>query len=285
MDEKRPRGLGRGLDSLLSRMTPDAEGEDKGAIHTVRLAELDRNPFQPRKDFAPDEISDLAASIRRNGVLQPVVVRKAGERYQLISGERRTRAAREAALDEIPVVVREVDDAEMLTLALVENLQRQDLNPIEKAEGFRSLANRFGLTQEAIAEHVSMDRSSVANLMRLLELPASVKDRVSRGTITMGHARAVLGIGDAARQIEIAQLIEDKGLSVRQVERLVKAETAPPRKPQKPPQVRDLENRLRQRLGGKVEVRENNGRGRVVIHFANLDDLDRILGVIGVEES
>ena len=278
------RGLGRGLDSLLSRKRPESEEETDGGVSGVPVDRVAKNPFQPRKDFAEEEIRELAASIKRNGLLQPIVVRKVQDGYQLVSGERRLRAMKLAGIAEIPVVVRDVADNEMLTLALVENLQREDLNPIEKAEGFKSLADRFGLTQEAIAEHVGLDRSTVANLLRLLELPDAVKDDVSRGTVSMGHARALLALPDPARQIEVSLLVKDRGLSVRQVERLVTAEKAPVEKRSKTPQALDLETRLRERLGSRVEVKERNGRGRLVLHFANLDDLDRILAVLGIEE-
>jgi len=279
------RRLGRGLDSLISRGTGDTAQSQEGLgvreSLNLPLSEIRENPFQPRQDFDEARIADLAASMKSSGVLQPVVVRRVGNQYQLVSGARRLRAARQAGLATLPAILRDVTDSDMLSLALVENLQREDLNPIEKAKGFQSLIQRFHLTQEEVAQRVGLDRSSVANLLRLLDLPKSIQDDVSRGTIAMGHARALLAIRDSDRQLEIAERIKREDLSVRRVEKMVASERGPVYKPAKKPHITDLENRLRERLGGRVEVSERQGKGRIVIHFSNLDDLDRILEAIG----
>ena len=274
--------LGRGLDSLLTRHTGDQRTAQTAEVVYLPLDAVKANPYQPRHDFDDQRISGLAASIRTDGVLQPIIVRRVDDGYELISGERRMRAAREAQIAAIPAVVREVGDSDMITLALVENLQRADLNPIEKAEGFRNLIQRFNLTQEAIGSRVGMDRSSVANLMRLLELPEAVRADVSAGTITMGHARALLSLSDPARQIELAERIKREDLSVRRVEKLVAAEREPIERSPSEPHIVDLENRIRERLSSRVDISERGGKGRIVIHFASLDDLDRILEVLGV---
>lgn len=283
-EEKR---LGRGLDSLLSppasvgRLAPAlAEIRDGQMIH-LNPKEVKPNPYQPREDISEEGIADLAASIRANGLLQPVVVRRTKEGHELVSGERRLRASIAAGLRAIPAVLRQADDSQMLTLALIENMQRSDLNPIEKARAFKRLMETFSLTQEEVAQRVGMDRSTIANLMRLLDLPEPVRRDVSRGTISMGHARALLSLSDAPAQIQLANRIKKHNLSVRYVERLIAHQRNPASKQAKPVHILDLESRLRQRIGSKVEMHEQSGSGKIVIYFADLDDLDRILELIG----
>lgn len=275
--------LGRGLDSLLSsgeQKETVAAGEE---IMHLSIDSISPNPYQPREVMSEEELNSLAESISENGVLQPVIVRKKDDKYELVSGERRLRAAKQAGLSEIPAIAKDVDDTKMLTLALVENLQRSDLNPIEKAHGFKNLIDQFNITQEEAAKRVSMDRSYIANLMRLLNLPEVIQQDVSRGTISMGHARAILSLPDQSQQIALCEKIKKEGLSVRSVERIVsRKQEAPKPTPPKPPHILDLESRIRMRVGGKVDVRERSGKGQIVIHFSDLDELDRILDTLEV---
>jgi len=279
------RSLGRGLDGLLkgqpAQPIPDLTVAT-GPRASVPIALLDPNPHQPRRAVETADLEQLAASIREHGLLQPIVVRKRGERYQIVVGERRFRAAQTLGLAEVPVVVRDVPDDQLLELALVENLQREDLDAIEKAESFKAYLDSTGRTQAAAADRLGLDRSTIANMIRLLDLPPQVQVMVRSGFIAMGHARAILAIDNASKQVHIAERVAREGLSVRQVERLAAPGTGRKRKPRQPsksPEVRDLETRLREALGTKVsvEVGEKPDRGRIVIEFYNQDDLDRIL--------
>jgi len=284
------RRLGRGLESLLGGR--ESVEETAAAMSTggkeVPLSMIRANPLQPRVGFEEREMAELVESIRAVGILQPLVVRRRGEGYDIIAGERRFRAAQMIGMEKVPVIERDAGDDEMLTLALVENLQREDLNPMEKAKGFRQLIERFEITQEEAARRIGKDRSTIANFIRLLDLPESVQHIVSRGTISMGHARALLGILHASAQQAMALRIEEEGLSVREVERLVAEMRAPKSKrgtavkPPKNPHIRDLEDRLRERLGAKVGLNVSGKRGRITIHFFNDDDLQRILDILGV---
>lgn len=276
------RRLGRGLSSLLSE--PAAQEEPRSEIP---IDQIRPNPFQPRKTFSSQALKELQASIQLHGVLQPVVVRTNASGFELISGERRWRAARSAGLTTIPAVVRGgVSDEAMLELALVENLQRSDLDPIEKARGFHQLLER-GLTQEQIAERVGLQRPTVANHLRLLELGDGVQKAVVEGLVSMGHAKAILGITDPHRQEELCALVVRKGLSVREVERRVRElqgrteRVKPVSKPQPPAWIREMETRIRTNLGTKVEVRNGEGyRGQIVIDYQGREDLDRIYDLL-----
>ncbi|HUU91227.1 MAG TPA: ParB/RepB/Spo0J family partition protein [Phycisphaerae bacterium] len=277
--------LGRGLDGLLkgqaAQPIPDL-ATMTGPTTSVAMALLDPNPQQPRRAVETPDLEQLAASIREHGVLQPIVVRKRGERYQIIAGERRFRAAEASGLDEIPVVVREVPDDQLLELALVENLQREDLDAIEKAESFKAYLESTGRTQAAAAARLGLDRSTIANMIRLLDLPATVQVMIRNGFLAMGHARAILAIDDGRKQVQIAERVAREGLSVRQVERLVAPRVPGRRKPRqslKSPEVRDLERRLREALGARVSVElgAKPETGRIVIDFYSQDDVDRIL--------
>ena len=279
-DEKR---LGRGLASLLGRSSgEDDTGLDGGALGEVDIARIRPNPLQPRSRMLEGEMADLVASIRANGLLQPVVVREAGDGYELIAGERRWQAAQRAGLARIPVVVRNVTDEEMLSLALVENLQRVDLNPIDKARAFSGLMERFNLTQEDAAQRIGKDRSTVANFIRLLDLPAEIQEHVSRGTVSMGHARALLALASATAQIRLCDRIIREKLSVRDIERAVRRTgTQKTRAKSVDPAIREIEDRLRRRLSAKVEILKGRKGGRVIVHYADNDDLDRLLEAFG----
>lgn len=281
------RRLGRGLGSLLS--TEPAPQEPRSE---VALAKIRPNPFQPRKTFPPEALAELQSSIQVHGVLQPVILRSAPGGYELIAGERRWRASQALGLQTIPAVFRDqVSDEAMLELALVENLQRADLDPIEKARGFKQLLDQ-GLTQEQVAQKVGLQRSSVANMLRLLELSEAVQKVVVEGLITMGHARALLGIADRARQEELCALAVRRGLSVREVEQRVRElqgrTEEKPRTviPPPPPWVRDMENRIRAHLGTKVQVKNGEGyQGQIVIDYHGRDDLDRLFSLLAPKKS
>lgn len=253
------------------------------------LDQIEENPFQPRRDFSETEIASLAASLQEHDLLQPVLVRRAGDRYQLISGERRLRAARLAGWKTIPARIRQADDRLVAELAIVENLQRKDLNPVEKALSFKRYLDEHACTQDDLARRLKIDRSTIANLLRLLELPETILEGLRRGNLTAGHAKALLPLGDEQEQIALAQRTIQEGLSVRDVERIVaeriaelEGEPLPtPRsvrtRPPRSEQIAALEQQLRRALGAKVEIRASpRGRGKIVIYFQNHDEFDRL---------
>jgi ParB family transcriptional regulator, chromosome partitioning protein len=292
--------LGRGLESLLGGARPDisepipestpvAESETPyGGIKQVPVAQIRPNPVQPRLGFTERDMGDLTESVRELGILQPLLVRRVDDGYELIAGERRLRAATAVGLEQVPVVERETSDDDMLTIALVENLQRADLNPMEKAHGFKNLIDDYELTQDEAAKRVGKDRSTVANFMRLLDLPEAVQHIVSRGTIAMGHARALLGLPHPSAQQALALRIENEGLSVRETERIVseqrpdKPKHAKRATPPRDPHIRDLEDRVRERLGTKVKIDYKAGKGRVTVMFYSDDDLQRFLDIVNI---
>jgi ParB family transcriptional regulator, chromosome partitioning protein len=281
------RGLGRGLSALMADVHlagPDQmAGPRKAELH-VSVDKLEPNPQQPRLDFKRDELESLADSIRQKGVIQPLIVRRKPGRdvYEIVAGERRWRAAQLAQLHEVPVVVRDLDDTEVLEIAIIENIQRADLNAIEEALGFRQLMTRFGHTQEKLAEALSKSRSHVANLLRLLTLPADVQDMVRDGGLSAGHARALIGSPKAP---ELAARIIAKGLSVRETERLVKAEASvkPTAKPAKHAPEKDADTRVLEadlsanlRLPVKIDHAKDGESGQLTIRYETLDDLDML---------
>jgi ParB family chromosome partitioning protein len=267
-------------------------GGEPGSMH-LEIDRIDSNPFQPRQDFDPSDLDSLAESLSEHGLLQPLVVRRVDDRYELVAGERRYRAAKKAGWSRVPVQVVAADDRQMAELAVVENLQRKDLNPLEKAASFQRYLDRYGGTQEELAARLKIDRSTVANLIRLLELPDAVKDAVRRGKITQGHARALLPLGDEREQVEFCNRIRKEGLSVRRTEALVQEEID--RADAEPLAVigRDgggsrqrrvasqhlaaLEQEFRVALGTKVKITQSGkGRGKLVIHFASHDEFERL---------
>ena len=276
MVDKRP-ALGRGLSALI----PDAPASPQS---TARALEVDSdlltpNRFQPRTTMDDGRIEELARSIRSNGIIQPIVVRKADTGYEIIAGERRWRASQRAGLLKVPIVIRDIPDERMLAAALIENLQREDLNPIEEAHAYRRLADEFHLTQEQIAEAVGKDRSSVANMTRLLRLPHEVRENVAAGTIAMGHARALLSLPDEASQLRWGREVVAKQLSVRETEVLVKkalTPAAPREAPSKDVHTRAAEDRLRFALGTAVRIVRKGKGGRIEVDFTSEDELHRL---------
>ncbi|MGD8430193.1 MAG: ParB/RepB/Spo0J family partition protein [Ectothiorhodospiraceae bacterium] len=284
MSNKR-RGLGRGLDALLGGAPEDAEGNEqpeRGELRKLPLDLLDRGRYQPRTDFDPGALQELADSIRAQGVVQPIVARpQPGGRFEIVAGERRWRAAQLAGLEEIPALVREIPDETAVAVALIENIQREDLNPLEEASALKRLTGEFGMTHQAVADAVGRSRVSVSNLLRLLELAPEVKELISARQLEMGHARALLSL-EGAQQIEAARLVVKRGLSVRETEALVRrileGRDQPRKKPEPDPNIRRLQDDLASRLGATVQIDHGRtGKGKLVIQYNDLDELDGIL--------
>jgi ParB family chromosome partitioning protein len=272
------KALGRGLDALLRTVETTTAG-----LAEVAVDQIDANPFQPRRSFAADKLKELADSIRASGVVQPVLLRRADGRYQLIAGERRWRAARQAGLTTIPAVVREIGDRDALEMALTENLLREDLNPLEAAQGYSALQQKHGLSHEEIAERLGLDRSTITNTLRLLRLPPEVQQMIAEGAISSGHARALLGLESAAAQLRLAHLIVKQGLSVRQVENLVAMRGSKPAKkndadeaPKLDANVRAAVLEMERTLGTRVKVHGDEKRGKIEISYFSAEDLNRI---------
>ena len=262
------------------------------AIQRVAIQQIRPCPFQPRKDFGEEALQELADSIRSQGVIQPLIVRRQADHFEIIAGERRWRAAQLAGLTELPIILREADDRAVLELALIENLQRENLNPIEEALGFSELIEKFQLRQEDAAVKVGRSRASVANALRLLKLPASIQAQLREGKLSTGHAKVLLGLPSSALQEKAAARVLERGLSVRQTEELVAhlqeipaqspRSASEPLAPPRDPNLAALENRLRERLGTKVQLRYAKGKGSVEIKFFSDEDLQRVLDLLGI---
>lgn len=288
-------GLGRGLGALIrDGVAPDAQ--PSGGVQRVPIDTVSRSSMQPRRTFEPEALSELALSIRRRGVLQPLLVRRSGDGYELIAGERRLRASVEAGLKDVPVIIMDAPDESALEMALVENLQREDLNVVEEADGYQLLIERFQLTHEQVSEQVGKSRSTVTNALRIRELPDDVKAMVSEGKLSAGHAKALTGLAIPEEQTLLAQRIAQDGLSVREVERRVRRAQRAPRKLRAaradlPTQhVNHLCERLHQHFGTRIRVTPTRtyangkkGKGSIEIDFFSNDELDRILEIMGVE--
>ena len=278
------RGLGRGLGALLSA-TPAADD----VLIEIPIDQIEPNPAQPRKSFSPEALEELISSIRASGVIQPVIVRHRGVGYQLIAGERRWRAARQAGLERIPAIVRDATDAESLELALVENLLREDLNPIDEAEAYEKLLGQFGWTQEELAGRIGRDRSSIANSLRLLRLPEEIQADLRGGRLTMGHARALLALTDPADQLRLRADILAHAWSVRATEDSIRAleEMARPRGAatrkgrRRSPELAALEAELQRALMTRVRIVGNERRGKIEIVYATREELDRLTELLG----
>ncbi len=272
----KPKGLGRGLDALLGGDEPPRD-----ALITLPVARIQPGRYQPRTRMDQQALAELAASIRAQGLMQPVLVRPVDrDRYELIAGERRWRAAQMAGLAEVPALVREVPDESALALSLIENIQREDLNPLEEASGLQRLVDEFRMTHEQAADAVGRSRSATTNLLRLLKLARPVQDLVMEGALEMGHARALIAL-EAARQIELARRVAAKGLSVRETEALVQKMlrgAAGPRRKKGDRDLARLEEELSGRLGTTVEIKPaRKGRGKVIVHYASLEHLEQLL--------
>ena len=281
--QRKRSGLGRGLDALI----PSVEGKTnlQGVVE-VSIAKIKPNPRQPRTQFNPGELDELAASIREHGIIQPLIVSKSGEedQYTLIAGERRLQAAKQAGLSAVPVIFREANEQQYLELALIENLQRTDLNPLEAAEAYRQLAEEFGLSHEVIAERVGKSRTAVTNTLRLLKLPVDIQQAVLEKNITEGHARALLALPTPQAQSAVLQVIIEKSLNVRQTEELVRKYTgqksSPIEKPTASPEVKAIEDRLRSHLGTKVRLNHGKRGGSITITYYSDEELDTIINRI-----
>ncbi len=305
------RRLGRGLEALLGRPIdspaeqdhcesnpqPPSDAADNGGLINLSVYDVDANAFQPRQEFDEAELDSLAESIKEHGLLQPIIVRRSGERFELISGERRLRAAIKAGWSTVPAQIREADDRQVAEMAIVENLQRKDLGPLEKAASFQAYLSRYGCTQEELSNRIQVERSTVANLIRLLELPTEVQQSLRKGYISQGHARALLPLGEEREQVEVCDRVIRERISVRDTEELVQKSiiqadqeplavvgdsSATPAEPRPRSQhLMSLEQQLRSSLGTKVDIRTaGKGRGKIVIHFTSNDEFERLRQLI-----
>lgn len=283
------RALGKGLSSLISESFEEAQAEQpvEGMIQELAVADIHRNPNQPRVYFDEGDLEDLAGSIAQVGILQPIIVRPDKLGYEIIAGERRYQAACKAGLEKVPVIIKDIDDSKSLELALVENIQRSNLNSMEEARAYRDLIERTGITQEQLAETLSKSRSSITNALRLLDLPEEVQELVFYGDLTAGHARAILGVPTAEMRIKMAQKVVEEKLSVRQTESLValfsveQADKSP--RPVMPTSFKKIAKQLRQDLQTNVKIKQVRGKYKIEIEFADAEDLDRLVSVMHSE--
>src|SRR3954468_6374614 len=282
--EKTPRRLGRGLEALLGSTTGLASS-DEGALKSIPIRQISRNPFQPRQEFNSDQLSELQESLKASGLLQPITVRRrpGKDGFELIAGERRLRAATNLGWKEMPAIIRDMDDKTVLTLALIENLQRTDLNPIEEGEGYHRLSLEFGLTQQQIAETVGKDRSTIANMLRVLQLPPNVRDLLQQGKLTLGHAKVLLGVSDLTKQGELAADTVSRGWTVRELEKRLRDSVEPSKGKKKAgrprsedrrsPELKSLEDRIRRFFQTDIRlISTADNRGSLTIEFYSADD-------------
>ena len=274
------KALGRGLDALLPAIKPVAMTELPEVQH-LRIDAIVPNRYQPRQTFSSKELAELTASLKQNGLLQPILVRRKGDGiYELISGERRWRAAKEAGLETIQAVIRNCGDEESVVLALIENIQRADLNPMEMAKTYHRMMNEFGLTQDTIAQRVDCERSSVANIVRLINLPLEIQQLIETNQMSMGHAKVILGLHEQNEQLRVAKLVVSKALSVRETEKLIESASVARKRGTKELQRTpwsDVEERLQKRLGTKVVIQKAKRGGKIVIHYYSPPELDGII--------
>ncbi|WGV60134.1 ParB/RepB/Spo0J family partition protein [Brevibacillus brevis] len=279
------RGLGKGLNALITSNLIE-EGEQ---VKEVSINEIRPNPYQPRKEFEQSAIEELAQSIKEHGIIQPLIVRKSIKGYELVAGERRLRAAKVAGLKEVPVVVKAYTDQQLMEIALIENLQRENLNPLEEAEAYDKLISHHDYTQEQLAQKIGKSRPHVANMLRLLQLPEKIRKMVSAAELSMGHSRALLGVTDKKVQQQLANDVVEKGLSVRQLEEIVKQlnvsrETKKKKSAKNEPVLIEMEERLRSRFGTSVKIKKGSKRGKIEIDFYSQEDLERIIEMLNIEK-
>lgn len=287
------RGLGKGLEALFSNSEIDAqeisatkkeESEEKG-ISFININEIKPNQNQPRKSFNEEKLEELAASIIENGLIQPVILRKADKGYEIVAGERRWRACRKAGLKEIPCIIREFTDEQNMLIAIIENMQREDLNPIEEAEGLNQMIVNFGMTQEQVSKSVGKSRPYITNALRLLKLPSEIREMLLANQLSAGHARAIAGISDTEKQIQLAEYAIKEGLSVREIEKIIKEENAPKKKisrkkAEKSADVRKVEDDLKQIMGTKVNLNQSGKKGKIEIEYYSRDELERLIEML-----
>lgn len=288
------RGLGRGLDALFADRAPienpakdekpEEDGLKKGhSVVYININDIKPNENQPRKIFDEDKISELAASIVEHGIIQPLVVRKTGSGYEIVAGERRWRASRKAELKEVPCIIREFSDEENMLIAIIENMQREDLNPIEEAEGLNQMIKTYGLTQEEVSKSVSKSRPYITNALRLLKLPENIQTMVTEGKLTTGHARAIIPVSDSKVQLDICNRIIQEGLSVRKTEELVSKIGQPKKRPAKKAKNANtvhVENELKNLYGTKVNIKEKGKKGTIELEYYNTDELNRLIELL-----
>ncbi|MBU1887804.1 MAG: ParB/RepB/Spo0J family partition protein [Candidatus Omnitrophica bacterium] len=280
------RVLGRGLSALIPEKTiektQDTEEKQHGGVINIPIDKIKVNKFQPRKEFDKDTLKDLTSSIKEKGLIQPVLVRYKDNEYELIAGERRFRAAKMLDLKEIPAIVKNVSDLDSLELSIIENVQREDLNPIDQAKAYKRLLDEFNMTQENIAEAIGKDRATIANILRLLKLPQKIQEYVSRGTISMGHARAMLGLSSDTDQSRLCTKVIKNDLSVRDTERYAKKIQSGTKKKisEKDPNLVDIEEALKETLGTKVTITRSRKGGKIEIEFYSEQDLERLLTLL-----
>ena len=280
---RKKQALGRGLDALIPDLAPEAE--PSGDFFQCEVNRIRPNRFQPRRNFSGTDLEELSRSIAEQGVIQPLLVRRDGDRFELIAGERRLRAAKMAGLSEVPVVVKTVGDTELLALSIIENIQRANLNPVEEAEAYHRLMDEFGLTQEQVADRVGKSRPAVANFLRLRSLPEPIQNSIVAGELSMGHARALLGADTASRQLAAWRSVTKNGLSVRQTEALIRrlkkeARSPRPNRTGVDPYFSDVADRLSRQFGTRVKIQRKGKKGRLEIEFYSDDDLDRLLTLL-----
>lgn len=287
MAADRKRGLGRGLDALLDPYQQEAGAQ---GVAEVNIRDIDNNPLQPRKDFNEEKLNELAASIKVHGIVQPLIVKANNGRYSIIAGERRFRAARLAGLHKVPVIVADYDDEQIHEVSLIENIQREDLNPVEEAASIRFLMEQHDMTQEEISERLGKSRPAVANALRLLSLPEKVRDMVKTGVLSAGHGRALAGVPDAAAQLKLANEAVQLGYSVRALESRIKNMDAerPVKKKTEPvlsAELSDAETRMREKLGTRVQIRGSEKRGKITLEYYSRTDLQHIYDcIVGSED-
>ena len=275
--------LGKGLGALL----PSVDVTEDDVVNEVDISELRANPYQPRKQFDPDTLEELAESIKEHGIIQPLVVRKSIHGYEIVAGERRFRAGKKAGLTKVPVVIREFTDEQMMEIALIENLQREDLNPMEIANAYKKLMDHFSLTQEELAARVGKSRPHVANFLRLLQLPSAIQEDVSRGTLSMGHARALLGVKEPDVQMKLAEKVKREGASVRQLEEWIQQINQNGIKKKKPkkaekvePQIKRYEEMLQETFNTPVRIRHGKRKGKIEIEYFSQSELERLIELL-----